>query len=440
MSRIITLFPANRMASEAGEKPINIFPITISHHDGIQRPSIYLKTQSNTIYNISEDVSMYKLSEAQKMVRAKKVLTIPQSIGVLVEGFQGFQKRTFPSSLSGVSFIRIAGQAPGLDHQNSRDEVGGTIERIKPGGAFLILGHGGIIPCGAVGAKKMQSEGGSLHEHPSVMSLLDAVPQSVAWKCSPEAEKHNAEIQAKRILDDGEFGSIIRKRNITVISAVFHGPTDFTVLNRDGWDENKLFERHPKLVALRLQLAKALEKVRRDNIDLSRHYAHGIFLFDPALMGAVLDPLERYLDVGGISCVDARLQANCPDGPKYLFRQGPNTIFSVTIGMRGSEPRFSIDDEGSVTYALGHVHGVNSLSAHGDMGNGHIVIMDTDPSFAKAESVKASLLGFSQVREATMDGKTITLAAFDGRSLRISNVDAGIDQVHAYDPEVNILS
>ncbi|MFH0737236.1 MAG: hypothetical protein V1827_01305 [Candidatus Micrarchaeota archaeon] len=387
---------------------------------------------------------MYQLSHAQQKVNDKKVLKIPESMEVLIDGFRGFQQRRFPSSLSGVSFIRIAGQAAGLDHENSRDEVGKVLEKIKPGGVFMILGHGGIIPCGAVGAKKLQLEleakGESLHEHGSVMKLLSAVPSSVEGKGSPEAERHNADIQARRILDDAVFGSVIAKKNITVVSAVFHGPTDFCVLNRDGWGEQKLYERHPKLVALKLQLAKGLEKVRSESLDLSRHYAHGIFLYDPVLMRAVLDPLEAYLDVGGISCVDARFQPNTPDGPKYLFRLAPNTAFSVTIGMGGGNVSFSYDDEGSITYALGHVNGVNSLSAHGEKGNGHIVVIDNDTSFPSAAAVKASLLELGQVREATMDGQTITLAAFDGRAMRLVNEAAGVDMVYTYNPAVNILS
>jgi hypothetical protein len=386
---------------------------------------------------------MYVLSEVQKKVRGKETLRIPESIDVLAEGFQKFQERERPSSLSGVSFIRIAGQAAGLHHANSRDEIQGVLESIKPGGVFVILGHGGIIPCGAVGAKKAQLElsktGGSLHEHDSIMNLLDSIPPSVEGLGSPDAERENAKHQAIRIFTDAGMRAIIERKNITVVAATFHGWTEFVPINKE-WSEEKLFERHPKLFAMRLQLAKGLNKVTSENLDLAKHYAHGIVLYDPMMMRKVLDPLEAYLDVGGICCVDARLQANTPDGPKYLFRFQPNTMFGVTIGMKNGHVSFSYDDEGSITYALGHVNGVNSLNQHGEPGNGHIIIADTDVSFPKANLVRSALLDLPQMKEATQDGSTITFAAFDGHVLRILNQAHGIDMSVDYEPKVNILS
>ncbi len=378
----------------------------------------------------------------QKMKRMER-LTVPESVQVLVEGFRGFQMRRFPSSLSGVSFIRIAGQAAGLDHKESRDEVLKVLRLLKPGGVFLILGHGGGIPCGAVGAKKLALElakrGEHLPEHMSVRGLLENVSPEVGGVDSPGAEMVNAMFQANKVLADGEFGEIIRRKNITVVAAVVTDMVEYKTVNRD-WNLKKLYERHPKLIALDLQLTKGLQKTKEDGIDLSKHYAHSIFIYDPMLMREVLDPFETLLDVGGICCVDARLQPNTPDGYKYLFRKGPNRGFGVTVGMKGGQVSFSYDDEGSITYPLGHVKGVNSLAEHGEKGNGHIVILDNVCSLVNADVVKTALLQKDQFVSGTMEGQTITLAGFDGKQLRISNQSFGIETYIDYAPEVNILT
>jgi hypothetical protein len=381
---------------------------------------------------------MHKLTELQRLVKDQKTLSVPKSIEVLVEGFQHFNDRQFPSSLSGVSFIRIAGQAAGLDHENSREEVMGVLNRIKTGGAFLILGHGGIIPCGAVAARKKQLDlppGESLGEHESIHQLISSIPPSVQDMNTPHAEAENATVQARRIYEDSEFRTVICKKNITVVAGVFSGETHYNTINRE-WDENKLFERHHELHALRQQLVKAHQKVIGLDINLARHYAHGIFLYDPLLMRQVLDPSRPVLEVGGICCVDARVQPNTPDGPKYLYRQLPNSIFGVTIGMKNGHVSFSYDDEGSITYALGHVNGVNSLNGHGgDIGNGHIIIADNDVTFQRAKIVRVALLGLEQMRDATKDGETITMTAFNGQTLRIVNEHHGIDITQYYSPE-----
>src|SRR3989338_3659700 len=84
--------------------------------------------------------------DVRSRIRQAETLTIPESCSVLTEGFMGFQSRDRPSSLSGVSFIRIAGQAVGLDNENSRTEIRRMLDKIKPNGVFLVLGHGGIFP------------------------------------------------------------------------------------------------------------------------------------------------------------------------------------------------------------------------------------------------------------------------------------------------------
>jgi len=421
-----------------------------------------------------------RLMEAKDKIRTGKPLTIQESLGVLVDGFEYFQKRSRPSTISGVSLIRVAGQAVGMKDEHSRDEVLGLLKSIKPGGAFLVLGHGGKTTCGAVGAKKKQveleKEGKLMDEHSSIIGLLGNIPAEVHKHESPIAEFENAKWQATKIHLDAEFGEIIKKRDITVVCAVLDEDILYVALNRDeekarfvaekmaemGISKNeyeekclqdrffddRIFEQklsiglHPKLSALREQLKKGFMKVERDRIDLATHYAHAIFTYDPMLMRTVLDPFEPYLDIGGVCCVDARLTPNVPDGPKYLFRTPPNSLFMVTIGMHNGAIKFSYDDKGSIAYALKHVNGVNSLAneGHGEAGNGHIVCLDTSLGFYRASKVKEELLKDEHFLGATMEGKTITLAGFDGKQLRISNQDHGVEITMDYKPQTNILS
>ena len=201
------------------------------------------------------------------------------------------------------------------------------------------------------------------------------------------------------------------------------------------WDENKLFERHPKLFALRLQLAKGLNKAIESGIGLDVHYAHTIFVYDPMRMRTVLDPLEQYLDVGGISCVDARLKPNTPDGPKYLFRIHPNQSFAVTVEENGGI-RLSYDDMGSIIYALSHVNGVKSLNGH--KGSGHIVCLGI--SHESTLSIRSALLQDNIVSAATKSGASISVAYFDGKNLHIQNDAFDVNATFDYAPRVPILS
>ena len=383
--------------------------------------------------------------EAQRLVAAKQTVNVFQSISVLTWGFDRFQERTMPSSLSGVSFLRIAGQAACLSHNyefNSRSEILRLLGKIKPGGVFLMLGHGGIAKCGAVAAKQAQLEGQLGNESEPVIRLLDHVSPEVGGQSSPHAEETNAVFQALKIMDDQEFNAIIQKKNLSVVWAVCSslGTLKYHALNRPNWDQNKLFERHPKLLALSLQMQKGLKKfLADDHGNLDQHYAHAAFLFDPLEMRTVLDPFELLLDIGGICCVDARVTPNTPDGYKYLFRLPPNRAFAVTIET-GNGNIFSQDDIASLVYSFGHVSGVNSLTAHGEKGNGHTPILTTDMSLAKAEAVKTALLVHEIAHRATRGGETITLMGFDGKALRIVNSAQNIDFVLPYNPQVNILS
>ncbi len=382
-----------------------------------------------------------KLTGLYEKKRAGQPLGLIESLSVIAGGFQHFQERQFPSSARGVSFTRVAGQAVDLSDDGSKKEIRRILENTVTGGAFVVLGHGGCIPCGAVAAKKkaieLERRGMTFEEHPHIVRLVNQISPEISGLGSPQAEMINAAYQARKLLSDFELGEIIRKSNITVIAAVCSDTLEFTIMNRTGWNETKLFERHPKLNALRIQLLKGLDKVRNLGINLGTHYAHAILVDDPLLMRKVLDPNNPALDVGGISCVDARLSPNTPDSLRYLARMSPNTAFSVTVECNG-ETSFSWDDMGSIVYALNHVNGVNSLK-EGSNGNGHIICTDTDLELLRATSVKRALLREEAINTATKNGAKITLLGFDGKEMRILNKTCGVDVVLQYNPEVNIL-
>lgn len=374
-------------------------------------------------------------------VRKGVPLTVAESVAHLVHGFKKFSERTNPHQLRGVSLVRIAGQAAALKN-GSRDEVRGVIEKIKPGGVFLIFGHGGIIPCGAVNARitsdKLAKKGQELEEPEIIKQLVSNVcPNLTPEMSSKEASMINAKYQAKRILDDPEFGKMIKDMNITVVAAVCSDMVEYESINKTATTE-QLFERHPKLLAIAKQVAKGLYKVTQDGINLKDQYAHAVIAYDPLRMRAVLDPYDPFLDVGGISCVDARLNPLVPDGPGGLIRSEPNSIFRLTIGMNETGVVLSPDDGGSLRYAFGHVGGVNILKPGSD-GNGHLVILDTDITFKRVEMGVTAFLTIDRIAEATKEGTLITRMAFNGKELRVFNPRLDVDVVVPYEPKVRII-
>ncbi|MFH1520602.1 MAG: hypothetical protein ABID61_03085 [Candidatus Micrarchaeota archaeon] len=381
---------------------------------------------------------------AEKLAQ-RRVLTIPESLGVLVDGFQhGFQNRTYPSTLSGVSFVRVAGQAICLSESVARLEVKHILDKIVPGGAFLILGHGGLTKCGAVGAKQAElalPTGEHLNEPRSVNHLLEHISPNVARMHSPEAEFENARFQAEIICSDQEFKSIIDRKNITIVYTVWTGEEalHFTAFNRDIANGD-ILEYHPKLGALSAQMAKGARKLAENggNGSLQSHYAHSAVAYDPTDLRRVLDPHSLALEVGGICCVDARLTPNTPDGPKYLFKQGPNSLFAVTVVLGGS--RLTVEDSCSLPYAYGHVLGINSLAHDGERGSGHTVALTTDITLDASRLIESDLCEHHKILEATANGAAISLVGFNGRTLRVFNKAHGIDESFVYQPQVNILS
>jgi len=130
-------------------------------------------------------MQLFDRSTVTDKLKAQKPLTIPESLGILVEGFTSSRARraSEPShlKLDKTAFVRIAGQALDLQNDNSRSEVRRILNRIKTGGLFLILGHGHFIPCGAVSAKQKlmdpATRDGILREPESVRILLDHVSE-----------------------------------------------------------------------------------------------------------------------------------------------------------------------------------------------------------------------------------------------------------------------
>ncbi len=381
-----------------------------------------------------------KKPEIVAAVRKAKTISPFDSACLLAEGFARFQERTYPSTLPAVSFNRIAGQAIGLDEKESREEVGRILRAIRPGGAFVVLGHGGIIPCGAVGAKKAAidaaARGETLDEPEAVLSLLDRVSPNVHGLDSPAAELENAKFQALKILDDPEFAQLIMKHNLTVLVAICSDcqKIDYYPMNRPAdWDDNKLYSAHSKLYALKLQLSRGLGKVVAKGIDLKSHYAHATIIYDPLDMRTVLDPGVGLLEVGGICCVDGRLKPNTPDGPKYLFRVPPNQTFDITVDLdeRGAVI-MSVGDKGSDAYRMKHVLGTKT-EGDGERGNGHVVTLATSLDFAM--NIKEARLANNNI-----DPDLITVAAFNGSSLRMINPALSIDWHMEYNPIVPICN
>ncbi len=376
--------------------------------------------------------------EVVAAVKNAKTISPFDSACLLVEGFIHFQERTYPSTLTAVSFNRIAGQAIGLDEKESREEVGRMLRSIRPGGAFVVLGHGGIIPCGAVGAKKAAikaaAKGKKLDETQPVLDLLNRISPDVHGLDSPAAEFENAKFQAQKILDDPEFSDLIKRFNLTVLVAICSNCKEiqYFPMNRVDWTEDKLFGAHSKLYALKLQLSRGLERVVQKGIDLNAHYAHSAFIYDPLDLRTVLDPGVSLLEVGGICCVDARLKPNTPDSPKYLFRVPPNQTFDITVDLTETgEVIMSTGDKGSDDYRRKHVLGTRT-EGHAD-GNGHVVTVATSLDFAM--NIKEARVALNNI-----DPDLITATAFDGRSLRMLNPALGVDWHVEYKPAVPICA
>lgn len=365
-------------------------------------------------------------------------ITTVESLQALVDGYGRFQERDMPSTLRGVSFLRVAGQAHALSSSSARKEISDMLLKIKRHGVFLVLGHGGDMECGAVKAKKASLSlpaGNTLNEPKSVLDLVSEVSDGVLDKSTPHSELINSIDQATRILNDPEFSKIIKDKNLTVVASVCDPKCHYVVLNRT--DSFNLAERHPKLPALDIQMQKAVKKIQGEGIILQNHYAHSVFVYDPLVMASVLDPSEKLLDVGGICCVDARLQPNTPGGPKFLFRAAPNQIFAVTGKETSEGVELSPGAKGSIVYSMRHVKGLKAD------GHAHLVYLTTDVNFANKDRILSSLLSDPDIAKHTKDGKTISFAAFgkvsDYRVLKLLNTTLGIYEEFEYNPNIEIL-
>lgn len=376
-----------------------------------------------------------RVAEIRERVKAQEKISIPESLTVLVDGFSnektGFIARDRPSRLGGCSFIRVAGQAVDLTNGN-RKEIRGMLDSMSTGAAFVVLGHGAPFKCGAVSAKQaaLISPSGKLDSEPEIVNQLVArVSDKVAGKESPVAEMENSIEQATRIMMDSEFAGIITRKNITVVAAVCTKTLQVKAINKPDSFDPKVY--HPKLRELEAQLGKVVNRAISEGMLLEKHYAHAIFAYDPSQLRGVLDPHHPKLEIGGISCVDARLAPLTPDGPRYMLKLFPNQGFSVTVHYGPNGVEISSDDGGSTVYALGHVGGVKESK--------HIVVIDTSLSLARAKATRDGLLKIEEIRAATRNGETISLAGFDGEGLRVVNDVEGINWDVEYTPKYPIL-
>lgn len=377
-----------------------------------------------------------RVEEVRRAIKAQQKISIPESLAVLADGLAnretGFAARDRPSRLGGCSFIRVAGQAVDLDNGN-RKEIRRILDNMSVGAAFVVLGHGAPFKCGAVSAKQaaLKSPSGKLDSEPEIVNqLVSRVSEKVADCESPRAEMENSREQARRIMMDSEFAEIIVRKNITVVAAVC---TEVLMLEALNKPENfNLYTYHPKLKELEAQLGKVVKRAIDENMPMNSHYAHAIFIYDPSQLREVLDPNHPKLELGGVSCVDARLAPLSPDGPRYMFRLFPNQGFNVTVHHEADgRVEISSDDGGSTVYALRHVGGVKETK--------HLVIVDTTLSLARARATREGLLKIREIAEATSSGETISLVGFDGEGLRLVNDAQGINADIEYDPKYRIL-
>lgn len=347
-----------------------------------------------------------------KKIVAHEPLSIPDSFLALEAGFHRFEQRTMPTFAQRVAFRNVAGNIIEVNDPVARREIKKLLERVQVGGAFLVLAHGGNLPCGAVAAKQKHMET-PLNEPPPVLHIVDHIPDEVYDFSSPYAERINAKRQAEILLEDPEFASIIHAKNITVIAGVCSdGNITFTAMNREGWTSRHLTSHHPVLIALRRQMKRALVTACKEGKALSVHFAHSLFLWDPEETRVVLNQ-NGSLEMAGIGCVDARLPPRVP-GPRYLFRMHPGEGFVVTCSVNGSM-EFTQGELGSAMYGLSHVHGIAPRQG----GNGHTVAFAS--TMEAAALIKEAALANPVLADATQDGRTISLAAFNGRRLVVTN-------------------
>lgn len=145
--------------------------------------------------------------------------------------------------------------------------------------------------------KALKSPSGKLDTEPEIVNqLVSRVSEKVADCESPHAEMENSREQAKRIMMDNEFAQIIVKKNITVVAAVCTEILLLEALNKpESFD---LYTYHPKLKELEAQLRKVVGRAIKENMPMSSHYAHAIFIYDPSQLRAVLDPNQPKLELG----------------------------------------------------------------------------------------------------------------------------------------------
>ncbi|MDO8553977.1 MAG: hypothetical protein Q7S22_04170 [Candidatus Micrarchaeota archaeon] len=389
------------------------------------------KPHSNPVRNFHLSSPLVEILPHKQKRNKHGRISIPESYEILRYGAAMGQRRTTPSKTARCSFRRVMGNIFEHDNIIARRELKRMFERIEIYGAFLVLGHGGGLPCGAVSAKQSHAEH-SLEEHSSILQVLEKIPSEVLGRASPIAETLNARHQASMLLDDHEFGAIIRERNITVVTGICtDSEIRFEALNRTGWNTSQLIEQHPLLGTLSKQMKKALKIMVIDGKDIKEQFAHVLFVWDPEDLKKVNGQDRNELSVGGICCVDARLPPRTP-GPRFILGVRPGEAAGVTCAVNGSVD-FTGGEIASIKYLLDHVKGIAPHLG----GNGHIVTFASN--LETAEMIRRSIIADGTVDEETQDGKTISIASFNGRSLIVRNEHFEQEIVMPYNPVARIF-
>lgn len=355
-------------------------------------------------------------------------LTVGDSLATTVEGIQSNLQRERNMEKKGMAFKRVAGQAVIANDPSARTDIRRLLEKTKKDGVFVILGHGGMYPCGAVAARKAQLNGAAetirREEHRHTIRLLENISPDVQYLGSPGGEWHNATMQGIAILKDPEFAEIVKRRNITIVYAIAvnNDPVIFAATNADLTHAD-LCEKYPKLKMLAAQLEKSTITAAAEDKG-SRHFAHAIVLYDPLDMMSVLAPDQEELEVSGIICVDARLTPGTLDN---ILRGHVGEFFFVGANATNGVEIINPANGGSISYALRHVGGVNILNKGGiTTGNGHIVALATNPE--RAAKLRNAISTYDDTKRVIQMGGSITVITFDGREARIINEKTGFEK------------
>lgn len=389
------------------------------------------RTESNRLVlgrDITATVGSLKPRAYGKLLTQGKI-SVPESFYLLDHGFTDFQTKPEPTKTRLCELRRVAGNIFEAEDHVARREIRKMLTNVKDEGIFLILGHGGSIPCGAVSAKKkLLTDGIDVHEN--ISHILDHIPVGILGLNSPEAEELNARHQATLLLDDSEFSAIINDKHISVVTGICTDTgINFNVIRESKSDG--ILNPGSVLVALSDQLKRGLSTALEEGKNLQKHFAHVMFIWDPQEMAHVMNPKSEPLELVGLCCIDGRLPPRVP-GPRYIFRTRAGEAVSVTCSING-KVEFTKGELGSGLYGLNQVYGL----APGRDGNGHVLAFAS--SMEHARMIREAVLEMPEFVSLTKGGATISVGFFDGELLVLRNGVSGITIRRPYIPDTPIL-